>query len=362
MFVIPFSALTGLPLLQHARQQLQQSKQDWERTIWQFIVDWLNPEITAITVYTSGSTGTPKAIEHSKKAMLNSAAITCNALGLTKGMQALLCLPANKIGGIMMLLRSLYGQMDLVCIKPTTTPLANLPADSKIDFAALTPMQLHSAVKDYNQFKAADAMRCMLLGGEAISAEVLALVHKLTPPVFATFGMTETISHIALKKLNGPEPDKHYKVVGDIEIETNAEQRLIIKAPALGQPQLLTNDLVAITGPGQFDWLGRADNVINTGGVKIYPEQIEQQLQQHIQPAFFIGAVPDERTGQKLVLAIEMTELSEADKAEFKQIFAPLDKLQRPRAVLLYHQFVRTPNGKLQRTETLKRPSEQITI
>ncbi len=360
MFVIPFSSLTGQPLFLYAQQQLVQSSEQWEQQIWQFISNWLNPAITTVTVHTSGSTGAPKAIAHTKQAMLHSAAITCNAIGLTPGMQALLCLPSNKIGGMMMLVRSIYRQLDLVCIKPTTTPLARLPDGVKIDFAALTPMQLHGACKDYNQFKQADAMQTILLGGEAISAEVLSLAKKLNPAVYSTFGMTETVSHIALKKINGATPDAHYKVLGDIAIESTPEQRLIIKAPQLNQPHLLTNDLVAITAPGQFDWLGRIDNVINTGGVKIYPEQIEQQLQPNIQPAFFIGSVPDARTGQKLVLAIEMTELTSSDTAELKQIFAQLDKLHRPKTVLLYNHFIRTPNGKIQRSQTLQRSAEEV--
>jgi O-succinylbenzoic acid--CoA ligase len=362
MFVLQFATLTNNAILQQAIEKLPAATEEWEQNIWQFIIDWFNPTVQTITVHTSGSTGTPKAIAHAKQHMLHSAALTCGALGLKAGNHALLCLPVNKIGGMMMVIRSLYLRMDLYCLKPTTTPLAQLD-ETHFDFAAFTPMQLHSAFKDYGQFTKAGAIGNILLGGESISAETLQLItRKFDNPIYATFGMTETISHIALKRLNGKNAAAHFKMLEGIGISTDKEGRLIIEAPALGQPHLLTNDLVKIVSATEFDWLGRTDNVINSGGVKIHPEEIEQQLQPHIEPAFFIGALPDERTGQKLVLAIEMTTLSAKDKAELQELFAGLDKLHRPKSVLLFTYFERTPNGKIKRKETLARYQEEVVI
>ncbi len=362
MFKLPFSSLADDAILQLASEKLKANPEEWEREIWQFVLDWLNPAINSIRVSTSGSTGSPKVISHSKQAMLESATLTCRALQMHKGDTALLCLPITKIGGMMMLVRSVFCRLDLYCIKPSVTPLQQLSAETKLNFAAFTPMQLHSATKNYGQFKLAESIDKIILGGEAISAEVLQLVTRLENAVYATFGMTETISHIALKRLNGINPDKHFKVLGDVKIATGDENRLVIEAPGLGQPYLVTNDVVEVISTTEFDWLGRTDNVINSGGVKIHPEEIEQQLQPNIQPAFFIGQVPDVRTGQKLVLAIEMTVLSESDMKELSEIFAKLEKLQRPKSVLLINRFVRTPNGKIKRHETLQRPAEEVVI
>ncbi len=404
MFWIQFSSLTEKELVEIAAQTLQTELPDWEKNIWQFVSDWFNPSIPSIKVFTSGSTGAPKQIEHTKQAMLNSAQMTCETLQLQKGDNALLCLPVTKIAGMMMVVRSLHAGLNLYCIEPSATPLKQLTGDIQFALAAFTPMQLHSATKDYPQFLQAEAIQKIILGGERVSAEVLDIVRRWNNDVYATFGMTETISHIALKKLNGANVDAHFKVLQGIKISTGEENRLIIEAPELGQPHLLTNDIVRIVMPRneascispaneiqdfslrkafvrndkthlpntfgdntnnsnqEFDWLGRTDNVINTGGVKIHPEELEQLLQPHIQPAYFIGAVPDERTGDKLVLAIEMTALSESDKQALKQAFETFPKLQRPKAVLLFNQFVRTSNGKINRKETMQSTHEVVML
>ncbi len=362
MFCIHFSSLTHISIIEFAAQKLHTELPDWERDIWKFLDDWFNPGIRSVKVFTSGSTGAPKPIEHSRQAMLHSARMTCNALQLQKGDNALLCLPVTKIAGMMMLVRSLHVGLNLYCIEPSATPLKGIPAELPLAFAAFTPMQLHSAKNDYPQFLKAEAIRKIILGGEPVSAEVLSIVRKFTNDVYATFGMTETISHIALKKLNGTGADEHFKLLPGIKIATGEDSRLIIKAPEPGQPDLVTNDMVRIVSENEFDWLGRTDNVINTGGVKIYPEEIEQQLQKHIHPAYFIAALPDERTGEQLVLAIEMEALSESDKRELNEIFAPFPKLHRPKKVLLFRQFERTPNRKVLRKETLQNSFETYLI
>ena len=359
MFCIDFSNPTN-QLQALANTMLTGDINAWEREVWQFIANWFNPAVTHITIHTSGSTGSPKAISHSKQAMLNSAIATCNALQLQPLSNALLCLPANKVGGMMMIVRSIHLQMKLYCIRPSATPLNDLPAGTKIDFAALTPMQLHSATTSYEHFKTADAITTIILGGENVSAEILQLANRLHAHVYHTFGMTETISHIALKKLNGNNTGKHYKLLNGIRISTGPDNRLIIHAPALEQPELLTNDVVEIISDTEFDWLGRIDNVINTGGVKIHPEEMEQKLQPFIEPAFFIGALPNKKTGQQVVLALEMDKLSETDLAELNQALDMFSGPQRIRQVLLYKQFVRTTNGKIKRTETLQRPADSV--
>lgn len=362
MVCIEFSTLSDTGAAQLASQKLSGELDEWERNIWSFISDWFDPAIPSIKVFTSGSTGAPRQIEHGKQAMLNSAATTCAAMQLQPGDNALLCLPVNKIGGMMMVVRAIHSRLNLYCVKPSANPLKEVTDEIKFAFAAFTPMQLNGLNQNYPLFLRAERIEKILLGGEHTPAELLQMVSRMSNQVYATFGMTETISHIALKRLNGKDADSHFKVLPGIKISINEKNCLIIEAPALGQPHLVTNDVIRLRPGDEFDWLGRTDNVINSGGVKIHPEELEQKLQAFIQPAFFIGALPDARTGEKLVLAIEMDVFTEKDKQELKEVIAGFDRLQQPRSVLLFHQFVRTANGKIKRKETLQSTFESIEL
>ena len=360
MFEIDFFSLTDTALLKMAGESLLSATEDWEKQVWQFITDWFNPEVKAIQVFTSGSTGLPKPIEHTKTAMLYSAQQTCRALKLQPGDTALLCLPVNKISGMMMVVRCIYNKMKLVCIKPTTTPLEQLPEKPELDFAAFTPMQFHGITKSYSNFKKAEYIHKTILGGEDVRAELLENILKLENEVYITFGMTETISHIALKKLNGYAPDKNFKVLPGIEVFTDERNCLVIEAPKLGQPHLVTNDVIKIDGPNEFQWMGRIDNVINSGGIKIYPEEIEQLLVKTIEAPYFITSKPDRAGSEKLVLVLEMTGLKPEEKTELKDAFSGLEKLHRPKEVMLVPHFTRTPNGKIKRKESVSSPIEII--
>ncbi|HRG89048.1 MAG TPA: hypothetical protein PLW44_08530, partial [Chitinophagales bacterium] len=171
----------------------------------------------------------------------------------------------------------------------------------------------------------------------------------------------ETISHIALKKLNGADSQAYYHTLPDITISTNADNRLIIHAPALQQPNLLTNDVVTAISPTEFDWIGRIDNVINSGGVKIHAEKIEEQLKHYVKVPFFVGAIPDKKTGQQVVLALEIDTLNEKQKAELIGALSKFTGPEKIRFILLFAQFIRTVNGKIKRNETLQiQPTETI--
>jgi O-succinylbenzoic acid--CoA ligase len=362
MFKIDFASQSQNSIFEIATEKLKGNLEDWERNIWQFVYTFLSPSTEKIQVSTSGSTGKPRLIEHSKQAMINSANMTCQALELRPGYNALLSLPVNKIGGMMMVIRSLLNQMDLYCIKPSTTPLSDLPEGVKIDFAAFTPMQFHQIVDVYNIYKRADAIAKVILGGEEVRGTLRHQLSYLNNEVYSTFGMTETISHIALKKLSGKTPDAHYKTLPGIKISSDERNCLYIDAPALGVNNLHTNDVVNIIWPSQFDWLGRIDNVINTGGLKVYPEEMEQKLAPDIEPAFFISSVEDELSGQKLVLAIEIDTLPQQDIDELTQLLAQFDKPVQPKEVLLIRRFIRTENGKIRRKESLKNEIGKLSL
>ncbi len=362
MFCLDFS-LPPQQLTELAKLKLATNLPPWENDIWQFISNWYNPTVTSITIYTSGSTGKPKPISHTKVAMLNSAEATCKALQLTKGNQALLCLPASKIGGMMVLLRSIHAGLVLWCIKPSASPFNDIPANAHFDFAAFTPMQLHSITESNTHAQIAGNIRNIILGGESVTPELLQAIKTLPNNVYHTFGMTETISHIALKRLNGANSQACYHTLPGITISTNTDNRLIIHAPALQQPNLLTNDIVTAISPTKFNWIGRADNVINSGGVKIQAEKIEEQLQNYIKVPFFIGALPHKKTGQQVVLALEIDTLNEMQKAELFKGISLFTGPEKIRKVLMFPQFMRTPTGKTKRKETLLiQASETITL
>ena len=362
LFEIDFFSMSSESVAQLAGKKIHEDVEDWEKQIWQFIVDWLNPDITTLQVFTSGSTGAPKAITHTKLAMINSAAATCTALQLEPGYNALLCLPVSKIAGMMMVVRSIYGKMKLVCIRPSSTPFNSLPDELKIDFAAFTPMQFYEVIASRSSYNKANKMDKIILGGEDLRLESIHFIRELKSEVYTTFGMTETISHIALKRINGDSPDANFKVLPGIHISVDGRNCLVVEAPSLGQPRLVTNDVINLVNENEFQWRGRVDNVVNSGGVKIQPEEIERQLLGLLYAPYFVGSIPDALTGEKLVLAIEKQSLTDAEKSELTTAFDKLEKIQRPKQVLLIPKFVRTENGKIKRKESLLSVSQAIDL
>ncbi|HWB61902.1 MAG TPA: AMP-binding protein, partial [Chitinophagales bacterium] len=338
-----------------ANQKLSGTAEEWEVKIWRFAALLSGTVETSIKVSTSGSTGTPKIIEHGRKALLSSAAMTCNALQLQKGNTALLCLPADKIGGMMMIARSFYMGMKLVCIKPSLKVLHEINA-LQIDFASFTPMQFSDILQDDAAFDSAAAIPKIILGGEGVQPALLEKIKQLPNAVYSTFGMTETISHIALKKLNGADADKYYRVLPGVSISADARNCLVIEAPLLGQPHLVTNDVVNIVAANEFEWLGRDDNVINTGGVKLQPEVIENTLRDKMPFPFFVAGVADAVSGFKPVLVVEAPAVAAQELMAIQGAVATLDKISQPKEMVLITGFIYTGTGKINRATTLLQP------
>lgn len=345
-----------------AQERLKAATTEWEKNVWAFSVAWFNPKVKAISVQTSGSSGKPKTILHKKKFMRNSAQLTSDALGLRHAKSALLCLPANKISGMMMLARVFENNMFLESIEPIASPLIKIRTDVKIDFAAFTPMQFSQVISSKKAFCNAEKIKTVLLGGEEISVELQATVRRMKNNVYATFGMTETISHIALKKLNGKDADKYFRVFPSIRISTNIENRLVVNAPKLGVKNLVTNDVVKIISPTQFEWLGRIDNVINSGGLKIQPEEIETILRNKIKVPFFIAGIKDAITGERPCLIIERKRFTIKEIQKIKTVLTALDKKCRPKEIWLVPEFAKTQNRKLKRKETMAFVQKKISL
>lgn len=294
-----------------------------------------------ITVQTSGSTGEPKVMSFSKNAVLTSAQATNGFFKLDKNSVALLALPIQYIAGKMMVARCMAGGYNLIVREPTSNPdLSEITAD----FMPVTPFQMHHIIDNQPQFL--KNISTFLIGGGEPDKTLIEKIKKHKVQAFASFGMTETLSHFALAKLGEDAHQPEYVPLPGVEIKVSKEENLLVNWPGITSGMLDTNDVVEKTKNG-FIWMGRADNVINSGGIKIIPERVENILKQYIHTPFFIGSYPHPTLGQELVLFSE-TELNiDLDRV-------PWDfKHQQPRKIRVISPFLRTTSGKIQRQATI---------
>ena len=249
---------------------------------YDFLEEW-NNDSEQVMVHTSGSTGKPKPMWVEKRRMEASARITCDFLGLKKGDTALLCMSLDYIAGKMMVVRSLVRNLKLIVVEPTGNPLANV-AVSKIDFAAMVPMQVYNSLQVPQERERLKQIKHLIIGGGAIDEAMASELKDFPNYVWSTYGMTETLSHIALRRLNGPETSEWYKPFPSVEISQNDDGCLVIDAPQVCSERLVTNDIVEISEAG-FRIIGRKDNVICSGGIKIQAEEVERILKPYVQEA-----------------------------------------------------------------------------
>lgn len=317
-----------------------------------FLKDWFSNDLT-ISVQTSGSTGIPKTIELKKEFMVNSALATASYFNLPQKTTSLLCLPISYIAGKMMLIRALTLGWHLDFVEASLNPLQSI--SKKYDFSAMVPLQVE------NSFEKIHLLKKLIIGGGVISNPLQEKLQNVDCEVFATYGMTETITHIAVKKLNKTnKKPTFYKVLPYVSIYKDHRDCLVIEAKNVADKVLFTNDVVQLISKNQFDWLGRFDNVINSGGVKLHPEKIEEELSKVIEHRFFVTGISDEKLGEKLVLVIE-TLTEEMDKATFKNSISlkinqlkTLSKFELPKEIYLTTQFIETTSGKIQRKKTVE--------
>ncbi|MGV1011994.1 MAG: AMP-binding protein [Flavobacterium sp.] len=311
--------------------------EDFEKPVGDFLLDWFDCK-SYIEMQTSGSTGTPKIIKVDKQAMVNSALATGEFFGLQSGNRALQCLPVKYVAGKMMLIRSIILGLDLDYVAPTSHPMQGL--DGKYDFAAMVPMQAQNSLKELRNVKK------LIVGGARVSATLENELMKLPTEVYETYGMTETITHIAAKRVG----EGVFTVLPHVTISYDNRNCLVIHAPKIiAEDTIVTNDLVELVNENQFKFLGRIDNVINSGGVKIMPEQVEQKLDGKLDRRFFIASKEDKELGEKVVLVVEGEPF-----AIDTTIFDCLDKYEHPREILFVSKFKETENGKVLRKESLK--------
>ncbi len=272
----------------------------------EYLNEWHN-ESPTVLVHTSGSTGKPKPMWVEKEKMLNSARVTCDFLGLKPGDTALLCMPLDYIAGKMVVVRAIERHLRLVSVPPSGHPLASVDATT---FAAMVPLQVYNSLQVPEERAKLMRTEHLIIGGGAIDAELARELQAFPNHVWSTYGMTETLSHIALRRLNGSEASQWYTPFDGVGISKDEDDCLVIDAPQVHDGVLKTNDRVELrtdnlTGKQQFRILGRKDNVIDSGGIKIQIENVENRLRQCLPMPFIITKMPDRKFGEVIVLLYE---------------------------------------------------------
>lgn len=326
----------------------------FEEKVISFLKEWLS-DSHDVSVQTSGSTGVPKIFQIEKSRMLNSAKMTCDFLNLKPGNTALVCLPVEYISGKMMVVRAVERQLKLLIATPSSKPLVNF--EQEVDFCAMSPLQVENSL-DKIRF-----LKNLIIGGAQVSESLKTKIHKQLSPnihhpaphIYETYGMSETLSHIALKQIY-PVAEEYFSVFEGIKICLDERSCLQISAPKLNPEILQTNDLVELKGENEFKFLGRIDNIINSGGLKIHPEELESLLKRHLHNEVAFLGIKDEKLGQKLISVIEGNRDSNVSmqlELAFKEIEKKFSKNHLPKEIHFIPQFPRIPNGKINRKELL---------
>lgn len=308
-----------------------------------FLEKWFDAS-PVITVHTSGSTGTPKELVVRKDRMMQSARLTCEFLNLQAGDTTLLCMNLRYIGAMMVVVRSLVAGLNLIVRPASGHPLSDI--EEPLRFAAMVPLQVYNTLRVPEEKERLEQTDILIIGGGAVDDTLEAEISALPTAVYSTYGMTETLSHIALRRLNGETASKHYYPFPSVELSLSAESTLVIKAPLICGEVLQTNDIACLYPDGSFTIAGRKDNVINSGGIKIQAEEMEKRLRPFIPVPFVVTSVPDPRLGQALTLLIA----GQVDVRELEsKLQMVLDAYHRPRHIFMTESIPQTENGKTDR-------------
>jgi O-succinylbenzoic acid--CoA ligase len=362
---------TSYPLQQLAEVGAHAHLSPYERQVLQFAQQWLSGQET-FTVQTSGSTGKPKSVLITRMQMVTSARLTGQAVGLQPGDQALVCVSVAYIAGMMMLVRGFELGLHLTIVDPVSQPLAPFPSATRFDFTAMIPLQLQETLQGAPHERAIlDGMKGILIGGAPVSQMLEERLQCITAPLYHTYGMTETVSHIALRRLNGPQRSACYVPFDGVRLGQDERGCLTITSALSRGETLQTNDLVELYANGSFRWLGRIDNVINSGGIKVQIEKVEIALEawlaryqegRYADRRFFVGALPDSRLGEMVIAAIEgepfgggetlSPEMTATIRHMLQHVLTPYEI---PRQWYFIPRFLETPTGKIDRSANLQR-------
>lgn len=324
-------------------------------TVDEFIEQWHDAAST-IEVTTSGSTGMPKVMHVEKHRMLASARTTCDFLGLIQGDTALLCMSVDYIAGKMMVVRAIERNLKLMVVPASSHPLS-MPGfvdemGQNLDFAAMVPMQVYCSLRVPRERQILSHIRHIIIGGGPLETELEEQLHGFENAIWHSYGMTETLSHIALRRVSGKEASSWFSPMPGVTVGVDADNCLMIDAPHLCPQRLVTHDVVEMEpGTQRFRVLGRIDNVINSGGVKIHIEQVEKVLASHLSRPFFITKCPDAKYGEIVVMLVQGAEANVAEILEKCRRVLP--RYACPKHVLMVPELPYTPTGKPARAQAL---------
>ncbi|PZR30149.1 MAG: hypothetical protein DI538_23335 [Azospira oryzae] len=331
----------------------------FEESTFRFCREWLNGK-TEFEIQTSGSTGIPKRIVFSGKQLEASALLTAQALDLKTNYHALVCLDTKYIAGQMMLVRSFVSGMNMIVAEPSANPFAAIDNTVPIDFAALVPYQVQ-AILDSSHAHRLNSIQTIIIGGAATSKGLVDRIQEYTCQMYATYGMTETLSHIALQRLNGDHRSDYFHPLEGVRLQKDDRDCLVINAPHITRERIITNDIVDLKEDHSFRIMGRYDNVINTGGVKISPELAEEKIKSvfdrlALHNRLFLSALPDEKLGNKVALMIEGDPFPESMLNRLSHELAiTLTRFELPRDIQFIKEFVETGTQKINRKKTTER-------
>ncbi|MEM9718826.1 MAG: AMP-binding protein [Bacteroidota bacterium] len=343
MIVFDFSRFTPEEILGSYSSKDLTTRPSWEKELVDFLAVWLHKE-PHIQAKTSGSTGKPKALSLKKEHMIASAKMTAAFLSLQAGNTALLNLPLRYIAGKMMLVRSIVCKFRLIAVAPSAKPLQNVA--EQIDFGAMVPNQVFQSLDSLSQIKT------LLIGGGPIHADLTEKLIPLPGNIYHTYGMTETVTHVAVRRLNGKERYNYFQALPQVEFQQDHQNCLIIHAPKVSDQTLQTHDVVELLDSKRFIWKGRFDNVILSGGIKIHPEEVEKALATILDRRFFVASKSDPVLGEKLILLLEGEKMDDsALHSLISQL--PLSSYQFPKEIHFVSSFAETATGKVQRKLTL---------
>lgn len=317
-------------------------------TLDEFYAEWNNGS-DKILVHTSGSTGTPKPMMVEKRRMEASATITCDFLKLKAGDTALLCMPLDYIAGKMVVVRSIVRNLKLISVKPSGHPLQGL-TEAPV-FAAMIPMQVYNSLNVPEEKELLMQIKHLIIGGGAVDEKMEKELKDFPNAVWSTYGMTETLSHVALRRLNGQEASCWYTPFDSVDVSVNNEGCLVIDAPRVAETRIVTNDIAEIAKDGRhFRILGRKDNVIDSGGIKIQIEEVEAALRKHLAVPYMITKKNDHKFGEIVVILVESKDTDNIRKI----CEAYLPKYWQPKLYISVEQIPLTQTGKPARNEAIK--------
>ena len=330
---------------------------EYEQKVVNFCQKWILQQQEFI-LKTSGSTGEPKPIILTRNQMIASAKLTGKTFGLEVGDRALVCLNIDYIAGIMMLVRGMELGLKLTIVEPSKNPFQNLE-NPCFDFHAFVPLQLQNLLENEKNVEFLNKSKAIIVGGAAVNEALEKEIQKLNAPVYSTYGMTETVSHIVIKRLNGANKNDNFQVLEGVNIGIDIRNCLNIIAEATNNVLIQTNDIVEIINEKEFQLIGRFDNIINSGGVKIQLEKVEKLIANEIKilnpNRYFAYGIEDEKLGQKLVLFVE----GEAVNLDIKNTFltdiqSVLLKYEIPRKICFVERFMETATGKIDKKAVIK--------